>query len=200
MNYLETIQQEIEKVKGIVAQAEKEFNEAKTAFVIAEKSDPPKTKEELSNLEKNRDRAFERLRIEKERLAIFESKLLPALAPSPRKTLSKVAPNNATGFPLFVSEEFRQEKRVKFDECQSRGIYILSTRLFGDSNTPFKVYMRDCYKTIRERVLELIPSHNILIAGTQGIGKSTMGLLIAFDFADRGDIVIYLHKTKGSEF
>ena len=115
---------------------------------------------------------------------------------SSKKRLTKVGPGNSTGLTLFVHNEYKREKRLKLDDYRSGSIYALSRHLFGDLHTPFKVYIRECYKTLGPKIHELIKTNNVLIAGTRGIGKSTLGFLMVFDFADKGDIVLYHHKKE----
>ena len=108
----------------------------------------------------------------------------------------KVDADNTTGLSRFVFSEYTQSEHLQLEAYPSGGIKTLTRHLFGDSDTPLKVYIRDCYKTLAEKIHTLIKTKNVLIAGTRGIGKSTLGFLMVFDFADKGDIVVYSHKNE----
>ena len=68
---------------------------------------------------------------------------------------------------------------TSFTHCKVSGRVCSSEHKITDSDDRKLLYVRDCYDTIYDKVVDLASSHaGVIVTGTSGIGKSFLGVSI----------------------
>jgi len=76
--------------------------------------------------------------------------------------------------------------------------------LLGMSAYPEKLFVRECYKSMYDKVMEVLRNDNkrnvVTVMGTPGIGKTVFGLLAMHKLLEEGNTVMYYHGGENVYF
>ena len=100
-------------------------------------------------------------------------------------TLEKIKNTNQTVCGFVEQEVFEHDvKKLRLDRHTpltiEERVVSLNTSLFNINKNPSFIYLRECYFSMAETIMQYMNKKGgrVLLAGTRGIGKSILGLLL----------------------
>ena len=104
-----------------------------------------------------------------------------------------VKQNGDQGMEVFC-RELRTGKRVVVGGAE---FIQFKHELLGMSAYPEKLFVRECYKSLYDKVTEVLRKDKkgnvVTVMGTPGIGKTVFGLLVMHRLLEEGNTVMYYH-------